>query len=405
MAETQLRKDPVIIIGAGCTGLSIAHGLRKAGIEAIVCEKHAAISSPGQRDWNMGLHWGMPVLKSLLPESLHPELQSCQVDPHTPTKALDTLSFLNGATGDVLNAPQIPYFYRLRRSKVRTLLAKGLDIRWNKRLQDVIYDHDAKGVTCVFEDGQHIRGRLVIGADGARSVVRKLLLGPGKAENTRLPYAASFVQARYTREQALFLRSFHPLYLASPHPNNLFAFFGLQDAPDPKKPETWTFFFYISWHSSAQDEEAKTFDNKARLRQVRELAKDYTEPWKSAFEWLPEDQPVWYSGLAVWDPSEEGHGWDNMNGRVTLAGDAAHPMTYQRGQGLNHAIADAGKIVALLKSETLDQASAIAQYEEEMKARAGEEVRLSVMNTTMLHDWTKVLESPVMRAGLNKTMQ
>jgi hypothetical protein len=68
-------------------------------------------------------------------------------------------------------------------------------------------------------------------------------------------------------------------------------------------------------------------------------------------------------------------------------------------------MADAGKLVTVLKAETLDQASAIAQYEEEMKARAGEEVQLSVTNTTMLHDWTKVLESPVMRAGLNKTIR
>jgi hypothetical protein len=37
-----------------------------------------------------------------------------------------------------------------------------------------------------------------------------------------------------------------------------------------------------------------------------------------------------------------------------------------------------------------------------MKARAGDEVRISVMNTTMLHDWAKVLESPVMKAGLSK---
>ena len=35
-----------------------------------------------------------------------------------------------------------------------------------------------------------------------------------------------------------------------------------------------------------------------------------------------------------------------------------------------------------------------------MKERAGEEVRVSVMNTTMLHDWNKVMESPVFKAGL-----
>ena len=53
----------------------------------------------------------------------------------------------------------------------------------------------------------------------------------------------------------------------------------------------------------------------------------------------------------------------------------------------------------MLKTES-SVSSAIEKYEAEMKARAGEEVRLSVMNTTMLHNWAKVLESPVFKAGL-----
>ncbi|KAF7889253.1 hypothetical protein EAF00_009553 [Botryotinia globosa] len=393
--------NPVIIIGAGCTGLAIAQGLGKAGIPTIVFEKNAGISTPGQRDWNMGFHWGMNALMTLIPESALPKLQSCQVDPHTPTKPLDTLSFLNGSTGDVMFAPEIPYFHRLRRSKLRALLTQDLDIRWNKRLKNLIFANDGKSITCVFDDTQHVTGRLVVGTDGARSDVRRLLLGPEQSLNTRLPYAASFVQAKYTREQALHLRSFHPLFLAAPHPDNLMAFFGLQDAPDPDKPESWTFFFFISWNSSieTQNAESKIFDNAARLRQVREMAKGYAEPWKSAFEWLPEDQPVWYFGLAVWDPREETHRWDNRNGRVTLAGDSAHPMTYQRGQGLNHSITDAGNLVKFLKADSC-QSSAIAKYEEEMIARAGEEVHLSVINTTMLHDWSKVLESPVFKNAL-----
>ena len=73
----------------------------------------------------------------------------------------------------------------------------------------------------------------------------------------------------------------------------------------------------------------------------------------------------------------------------------------ERGQGLNHSISDAGKLVNLIKSEK-DFKTAIAKYEDEMKARAGEEVRISVMNTTMLHDWNKVMSSPVMTAGLKK---
>ncbi|PVH79821.1 FAD/NAD(P)-binding domain-containing protein [Cadophora sp. DSE1049] len=382
---------PVIIIGAGCTGLAIAQGLKKAGIPAIVFEKNAALSSPGERDWNMGLHWGVPILKSLIPDSSSAQLQSVQVDPHTPTKPIDTLAFLNGATGEIMNAPEIPNFHRLRRSKLRNLLSRDLDIRWNKRLKDMVFEQDGQSVTAMFEDGETITGKLIIGADGARST-------------TQLPYSATFVQSKFSSEQALYLRSFHPLYIASPHPDGYFAFFGLQDAPEVDKPEDWTFFFYISWNSSIeqQDEERKTFGNRERLAQVKEKSKGYCEPWKSAFDWVPDDHAAWYFDLLVWDPSFAEHSWINKNGRVTLTGDAAHPMTYQRGQGLNHSITDAGRLVESLTTAAQSQFSAIKEYEAEMKARAGEEVRLSVMNTTMLHDWTKVLESPVMRAGLSK---
>jgi 2-polyprenyl-6-methoxyphenol hydroxylase-like FAD-dependent oxidoreductase len=279
----------------------------------------------------MGLHWGMPALESLIDPSAKEKLPGVHVDPNIPTKPLDKLAFLNGSTGEVMNAPEIPYFHRLRRSKLRALLTDGLDIRWNKRLINLVYEHDGKTVTAVFEDGEHISGKLVIGADGARSKVRQLLLGPEASPVTRLPYSATFVQAKYTREQALFLRSFHPLFIAAPHPDGYFAFFGLQDAPEIDEPEGWTFFFYISWKSSLeqQDEERKTYGNKERLAQVKEKSKVYCEPWKSAFEWVPEDQPAWYVDLAVWDPSLPEHKWNTRNSRVTLAGDAAHPMTYR----------------------------------------------------------------------------
>ena len=279
----------------------------------------------------MGLHWAYPTLQSLMPDAAFTQLQSVQVDPNTPTKPIDTLSFIHGATGKPIRVMDVDNFYRLRRSKLRTLLAQDLDIRYNSRLKNIIYEHDGKSVTAVFEDGKHITGRCLIGADGARSHVRHLLLGPEIAPSTRLPYSATFVQARYTAEQALFLRSFHPLYIAAPHPNNTFAFFGLHDAPSLTNPEEWTFFFYISWATSLeqQDKERETYGNKERLQQVKEKSNGYCEPWKSAFEWVGEDQPAWYFDLSVWDPSLEAHAWDNRNGRVTLAGDAAHPMTYR----------------------------------------------------------------------------
>jgi len=277
----------------------------------------------------MGLHWGTPVLQSLLRPSLWAQIQSVHVDPFTPIKEVDNLNFLNGATGEKMGSLTVARWHRLRRSKLRTLMAADVNIQYNKRLTNLSYTSSA--VTATFEDGTIVTGRILVGADGARSSVRSLIAGPDAAQITRLPFAATFVQARYSREQALFLRSLHPLYLAAPHPVGLFSFFGLQDAADPEAPETWTFFFYISWASSIaqQDEEMKTFSQKDRLKQLQALAMDFTEPWKSAAEWLPDDQPCFYLGLTIWDPSLEGHSWRNEGGKVTLAGDAAHPMTYR----------------------------------------------------------------------------
>jgi 2-polyprenyl-6-methoxyphenol hydroxylase-like FAD-dependent oxidoreductase len=261
-------------------------------------------------------------------------MQSVHVDPSTPIKDVDNLQFINGETGENMGAGlMVPKWFRLRRSKLRSLMAKDLDIKYNKKLTHIAYASidDENTVIAQFADGTVAHGRILVGADGARSSVRSLIMDPDMAKIARLPYAATFVQARYTREQALFLRSFHPLYLAAPHPKGNFAFFGLQDAPDPDAPETWTFFFYISWQSSIaqQDEEKETFTMADRLKQVRALSEYYTEPWKSAMAWVPDDQPCFYLGLTVWDPSLQTHSWWNQDGRVTLAGDAAHPMTYR----------------------------------------------------------------------------
>jgi hypothetical protein len=75
---------------------------------------------------------------------------------------------------------------------------------------------------------------------------------------TRLPFSSTFVQASYAREHALFLRSFHPLYIAADHPDGYFAFFGLQDAPEVDKPEvghsSFTFLRIQVWSNKMRRE-------------------------------------------------------------------------------------------------------------------------------------------------------
>ncbi|KAF2099341.1 FAD/NAD(P)-binding domain-containing protein [Rhizodiscina lignyota] len=407
----------VLIIGSGSTGLALAQGLLKAGVKCIVFEKDASQTAKS-RDWNMGLHWGAAPLEAVLSAEGWSKLQTVQVDPNVPAKPNDTLHFLNSQTGEVMGGATVDLFYRLRRSKLRALLAEGLDVRYGKRFKDADFSDYEQTVTAYFEDGSSAVGRMLVGADGSRSSVRRALI-PDNFENQRLSYAATFVQASFTREQAQFLRQFHPLYLAGIHPVGQFSFFGIQDASDETRPETWIFFFYISWPSSLEEQDAtEDWSDAQRLQQLKDFAKDYADPWKSALEWVPQDHPVWYLRLSDWDPGAEGHQWDNQRGRATLVGDAAHTMTYQRGQGLNHSITDAAKLTDALKlfmvntsndvsagAESGDvhlQEESINAFEVEMIARGGAEVRMSTTNTKMLHDWESALRSPVMTKGMHR---
>ena len=274
------------------------------------------------------------MLKSLLPLTLFDTIQSWQVDPHEPTKHEDVLQFVKGDTGDLMAAIPVKDFYRIRRQRLREATVQDLDVSFNKKLEAIAFSRPGDpgaAVIARFTDGTVETGSIVIGADGAKSTVRRILLGEEAAAIDRVPYAATFVFTRYSREQALFLRKFHPLYICSPHPKSKFAFFGTHDVEDPSAPETWTLFMYVSWPWTAeQQNDSKTWTNKQKLEQLQKLAVDFADPFKSAAEWLSADQTVWHYGMTEWDPSLEGHSWENHGGRVTLAGDAAHPMTYRK---------------------------------------------------------------------------
>ena len=399
----------VIIIGAGCTGCALAQGLKEAGTPYVVYEARG--TSKPAREWNMGLHWAVPALKSLLPKSLFDRIQSTQVDPNYPTGPGETLPFMNGKTGNALGILTADNLYRVHRGRLQASLSEGLDVRHGKILQNVTYSKDGLTITPIFTDGTTDTGSLLVGSDGPKSTVRTLLLGPEKAKATTLNYASTMCFTSYTAAQARFLRTHphHPLFQVAPHPAGVFAVLGLHNAPSPSPPEDWTFFHYISYAEPAGIPNTNT--KAEHIEYQKKLAVDFADPIRSAFEWMPDDnQSVWYGKLNHWDPGEEGHKWSNHKGLISLAGDAAHPMTFQRGQGLNHAITDALKLCEAVTKiwrpreglVTEERAGAIDEYEEEMIERGGAEVRLSYQNTVMVHDWEKVLQSPVLNQGLRR---
>jgi len=69
----------------------------------------------------------------------------------------------------------------------------------------------------------------------------------------------------------------------------------------------------------------ETENNKAgRLAFVKRIAEQWAEPWKSAGLWVKEGTKIPIDSDAYW---ERAAAWDNRNGKMTLCGDASHPMT------------------------------------------------------------------------------
>ncbi|KAM5343379.1 hypothetical protein ACJ41O_011916 [Fusarium nematophilum] len=396
----------VLIIGGGSTGLALAQGLKKAGIPFDVYEKEDA---PREKTWTMGLHWGLEPLQHLVPQQTLKQLESTQVDPHVPTKDTDRLPFINGQTGELLTEIKSSKFYRVRRDKFRRMLMDGLHdhLHWGKAISNISYSDDNLSVTAKFTDGTQDTGCILVATDGPHSTVRTLLLGEEKAKVTPIPFASTMCFTKHTREHAIYLRQapHNPLYQVGPHPNGYCAWLSLHDGDDKDHPENWTFFHYISFPEPTDYVNNST--DAEHVAHQKQLAKQFVDPWRSVFEWMPDDMEVWYSKLRNWDPSLPEHQWDSNWGRVTLAGDAAHPMTFQRGQGLNHALKDALTVFTAIEAFWNDgevdaekRRRVIGEYETEMIARTGEEVRLSEKNSVAVHDWEQVMQSPSMKQGM-----
>ena len=74
------------------------------------------------------------------------------------------------------------------------------------------------------------------------------------------------------------------------------------------------------------DKPTNLTDPKDVLADMYERGKTFGSPFKECFLTIPQGTMVWHNRLSYW-PTKP---WDSRNGLVTLAGDAAHPMTFRK---------------------------------------------------------------------------
>jgi 2-polyprenyl-6-methoxyphenol hydroxylase-like FAD-dependent oxidoreductase len=276
-----------------------------------------------------------------------------------------------------------------------------LQKQYGKQLVSVSFA-EARKVTATFQDSTTATGTLIVGADGANSVLRTLVFPNDEGKAQQIPYGGVNMHLCYhDADVARFIReAFTPIQAIGAHPKGYWLWLSIQDAPDPDKPEDWNFQLQWTWKTSASTAALAELD----LEKLKfEAGQVFGEPYRTAWLKIPEGTRVPGNKISVWQPKQIPS--DACDGRVALVGDAAHAMSFHRGQGMNHGIADACKLMEELtavRNVEKSQKDAVLAYQEEMIKRAGEEVRVSMMNTEMMHDWPRLQESPFMQRGGDK---
>lgn len=98
----------------------------------------------------------------------------------------------------------------------------------------------------------------------------------------------------------------------------------VMDVPDPDKPETWSFQVMQSWNDKTTPASADLTTNEGRFKFFKARCEEYAEPWRSVGRAVQDGTTIPVDRLTYWEKSKK---WDNRGGRMTLCGDAAHPMT------------------------------------------------------------------------------
>lgn len=180
-------------------------------------------------------------------------------------------------------------------------------------------------VSC--EDGSRYGGKIAIGVEGNNSIIRKILR-PDAYQVNQLPIRFAGVTASMTPEQVAPLRALDPLLFQGCHPDtSTFFWFSMLDTPaingtanteDPR----YHVQINLSWPVEGPEDELA--DKSAdRLVYIKKRAQVLAPVLRKSIEDIPDDTDVLKIKLADWECLD----WDNRDGTITLAGDAAHAMT------------------------------------------------------------------------------
>jgi salicylate hydroxylase len=351
----------IAVVGGGIGGLTLALALRAQGIEVDIYEQTDEL-----REVGAAVALSANATRFYDRIGMRSQFDAVCFD-------IPTLIYRDGRSGEVIGRHQGRPSYRgqfgasywgVHRADLQRLLssAVGMDrIHLGRRLVDLQDGGDA--VTLRFEDGSSAEADLVIGADGARSFVRRWMLG--------------YDDALYSGCSGL--RGVVPPEL-------------LDRLPDPAAIQFWIGpgGHLLHYPIGRGDQNFLLVERHPSPWPVREWVVNAQEgeqlrhfgQWHPAVVQMITAHPIsqrW--GLFHRPPLSR---WSK--GRVTLLGDAAHALVPHHGQGANQSIEDAVVLAASLAEAGPGQvAEAQQRYEQLRRGRTRKVQFASISTADVLH--------------------
>jgi salicylate hydroxylase len=349
----------IAVVGAGIGGLSAALSLLRAGFDVRVYEQTPALAEVGA-----GVQVSPNASRVLHRLGLADRLAATGVRPVAwhQRRWDDGRTLLRVPLAEPLEAAFGFPHYQMHRADLLAALADTFPadrLHLDHRLTGFT-DHGSRVRVC-FANGAAVDADVLVGADGIHSQVRSLLFGPDRARFTGCVAYRGLVPADRVRDLGLEVTA--QIWLG---PGAHFVQYFVRDRQllnfvGVVERETWN---RESWtdHGDLADALAAFAGWHPQVRAILR-AVDHT------FVWGLFDRPP----LPRWSV-----------GRVTLLGDACHPMLPFMAQGGAQSVEDGATLAACLSAGS-DVAGALRRYEELRLPRTARLQGLSAHNKIRFH--------------------
>lgn len=322
----------VAIVGGGVVGLTGAIALREAGLDATVYDRVDDVAA-AQIGAGLGLAFNATrVLRRLgLLDGLE--------DVGSRLERFEFRSW-NGNLLSHWGVPEGEHQFGVTRKALHRLLVDALPadaIVCGKTC--IRYEQDDGSVTALFEDGTSVMSDVLLGADGLRSTIRT------QAHGEERPRHAGFSVTR----------CLIPVEGDEPLPRGVFRMLWGRGACMGMYHVAPGVVYAFGWWPG---EEGAHVEHGTRKAALRERYADWSPEVPELIEGMREED-IHETDIYDRPPAKRwGHG------RVTLAGDAAHPMTFNIGQGACQGIEDVLTLARCLATDS-DVPAALCRYEQE----------------------------------------